>query len=97
MRDNTKILGALLLGASAGVVLGLLFAPGKGTDLRKKIKNNAADLIDDLEKKIYEGKETLADITDKVMGRAEEIKSKFEEESEAFKNGEGRKHKYSNT
>ncbi len=48
MSDNGKILGALVLGAAAGAVLGLLFAPSKGSELVGKIKDNAEDLIDDL-------------------------------------------------
>jgi len=91
MKDNTKILGALVLGAAAGAVLGLLFAPTNGKDLRSKLKNNAEDLIDELEDKINEGKQTLADMTERVMSKADEYKSKFENECGINKNGEGRK------
>ena len=38
MSENGKVLSALLLGAAAGAVLGLLLAPEKGSDTRKKIK-----------------------------------------------------------
>lgn len=95
MRDNSKILGALVLGAAAGAVLGLLFAPGAGKETREKIKDNAEDLIDELEEKINEGKQTLADISERIFGKAEDIKSKFEEEAQAHKNGDGRKTRHS--
>ena len=84
MKDNSKILGALVLGAAAGAVLGLLFSPGKGTELRKKIKDNAEDLIDELAEKINEGKETIADLREKAMAKAEAIKQKFENEKEEY-------------
>lgn len=84
MKDNSKILGALVLGAAAGAVLGLLFAPGKGTELRKKIKDNAEELIDELAQKINEGKETITDLRDKAMAKAEAMKSKFENEVDEY-------------
>jgi gas vesicle protein len=45
-----------LVGAAAGAVLGWLFAPSKGRDLRQKIKDNTGDLMDELTVKIKEGK-----------------------------------------
>ncbi|MCW3076580.1 MAG: Gas vesicle protein [Bacteroidetes bacterium] len=85
MKDNTKILGALVLGAAAGAVLGLLFAPSKGSDLRQQIKDNAEDIIDELAEKINEGKETLSGLKDKAMSRADGFKSQVEDEVDAFK------------
>jgi gas vesicle protein len=84
MKDNTKVLGALVLGAAAGAVLGLLFAPSAGTDLRKKIKDNADDIIDELSEKISQGKETLAGLRDRAMDKAEHLRSKAEEEFDSY-------------
>jgi gas vesicle protein len=47
--NNTgKIIGALLIGAAVGgtigAALGILFAPEKGSDTRKKIIDSGADL-----------------------------------------------------
>lgn len=50
--DSLKLVAALLAGAVAGTVLGLLFAPAKGTDLRKKAVDGARELADNLKKKI---------------------------------------------
>ena len=42
--DTGKIIGALLLGAAIGGALGILFAPGKGSETRKKLTEDASDL-----------------------------------------------------
>ena len=49
--DNGKLITGLLIGAAIGAALGLLFAPGKGSDTRKKVFEGAEDLADDLLKK----------------------------------------------
>jgi gas vesicle protein len=85
MKDNTKILGALVLGAAAGAVLGLLFAPDKGSNLRKKIKEDAEGLIDELAEKINEGKAALEDMKEKAMSKADDLRSKVDDEMEDYK------------
>jgi gas vesicle protein len=86
MSDNGKVLGALVLGAAAGAVLGILFAPSKGSDLREKIKTGAGDLIDELTDKINEGKETLSELRGKASSKVEDIKSKAEDGFNTVKN-----------
>lgn len=51
--DNAgKIIGALLLGAAIGAGLGLLFAPDKGSETRRKIFEDVKDLTDDMKEKV---------------------------------------------
>ena len=43
---STKVLLAFIGGAAAGAVLGVLFAPGKGSELRRDISEKAKGLAD---------------------------------------------------
>ena len=76
MKDQTKIIAALLIGAAAGAALGLLLAPEKG----EKIREGIADYIDDM----VESAKTKAQITKdelKHFGASvvEQAKSKIKE------------------
>ena len=51
--NNTgKLIGALLAGAAIGGILGILFAPDKGSETRKKIANKAGELTDPFKEKL---------------------------------------------
>ena len=52
--SNGKFLAGILMGVAAGAVLGILFAPEKGEDTRKKIKKRTNKMGDDLKAKFDE-------------------------------------------
>ena len=64
--NNAKLVGALLVGAAIGGVLGILFAPKKGSETRKNLLSKGEDLsdsikdhIDELVEKSKKGVETM--------------------------------------
>lgn len=64
---NSKAVLAVLAGVAAGAALGMLFAPEKGSDTRKKISKKGEDLADALNEKIDDKFDELLDaITGKV-------------------------------
>jgi gas vesicle protein len=50
--SSVKMVGTLLLGAAIGGLLGVLFAPNKGSDTRKKILSKGEDLSGAMKDKI---------------------------------------------
>lgn len=63
---------ALLLGAAVGVGIGILIAPDKGSETRKKIKNKLQESGDDLVQK-YD------DLLSFIQTKATDVKSSFEQ------------------
>lgn len=75
--SSSKIITGLLIGAAAGAVLGILFAPEKGTDTRKKIGKKSSDLTDTLKSKFN-------DLIDSISDQIENAKN---EAGDAFTEG----------
>lgn len=59
MKNTSKILLALGTGLVIGGVLGVLFAPDKGTATRHKLAEGGKKLADNFNRKIKLGKEKL--------------------------------------
>ncbi len=76
-----KVLLGVLAGVAAGALLGVLFAPDKGTATRKKILRKGDDYADALKEKFNEYMETISDKLDDVKDEnyVEDIKDKFNE------------------
>lgn len=64
--DTGKVLLGLLAGVATGALLGILFAPDKGSRTRKRIVNEGEELRDDLKEKFDEFVDGLSDKFDKV-------------------------------
>ena len=68
--DSGKIISALLVGVAIGGVLGILFAPDKGSKTRKKLAEKAGDLTESLKEKfetfLEQAKEELESTKEKT-------------------------------
>lgn len=95
MANNGKLLAALLLGAAAGATLGVLFAPEKGSETRKKIAGKASELGDEIATRYNKGKEALSDLKDRAMNKAEEVKSTVQSRAGEFTGDDSRRTKNS--
>ena len=80
MKTNST-LACLLGGVAVGAVLGVLFAPDKGENTRRKLKTNANDLKDDLKNNFDHFVDTLSEKYNSVLHSGADLisegKSKF--------------------
>jgi gas vesicle protein len=81
-----KVLLGVLAGAATGALLGVLFAPHKGSVTRKKISRTTGSYADGVKEKINE---LLEDITEKFEKVKEDV-SEFADQK-MRKNGEAKK------
>lgn len=70
MSKVNVVIGALA-GVAVGALLGVLFAPEKGTETRKKIAKKSKDTSSALKNKFSEFIDTIAEQFEKVKGDAE--------------------------
>ncbi|MFN0082364.1 MAG: YtxH domain-containing protein [Ferruginibacter sp.] len=82
---SKKLLTGVILGAAAGAALGILFAPEKGKDTRKKIAKKSTDLSDSVRNKFNELGEALREKYQSIKGDAESMVEKGKETAKDFK------------
>ncbi|GET44852.1 MAG: YtxH domain-containing protein [Capnocytophaga felis] len=77
MTKTGNILLALVTGVAIGTGVGILFAPDKGEDTRRKIKNS-------VDKKTSKLKKEMDKLAREVKGKSSEIKGSLEENIESL-------------
>jgi gas vesicle protein len=81
--SSGKVVLGVLAGLAAGAALGILFAPDKGSETRRKIaeqgedyldeaKDKIQDLMDDLHKQVDSAKEKVKDLEQKIHKKTKE-------------------------
>jgi len=78
MSTQSKVILGILGAAAAGVVIGLLIAPEKGEDMRKKLRKTAGDWADNLSDLWARGKEAAEDGLDSAKEKVKQAKSSAE-------------------
>ncbi len=73
--STTKTLLGFIAGAAVGAALGILFAPDKGTETRRKISEQSNDLADNLKGK-------FTDLVDGVKEKFSNAKAEAEDVAE---------------
>lgn len=79
MNNTSKIVLGLMGAAAVGALIGILIAPEKGSDLRKKITDGAGEAADEIGKLLRAGKEELASFKDTVAKEARNLKGTAED------------------
>jgi len=86
MKDSGKVVTALLAGLAAGAVLGLLFAPEKGSETRDKINDSLSDLADAIKERAEQQIDQLNELKEKVLAsvtsKADQVESIIDDEIE---------------
>ena len=76
MNTAGKFLTAIAAGVAAGAILGILYAPDKGSETRRKISSQGEKLTSDLKRRIHLGKEKINGIRE---GMAQGTKENIED------------------
>ena len=66
MNNGGKILIAFAAGAMVGAVLGILFAPDKGSETRKKIGEQGKKMTEAIKEKFRAGKEKIDNLKENI-------------------------------
>lgn len=85
MTNQGKLILGLLGAAAAGVAIGLLIAPEKGSDLRQRISDTAGDLASKAGDFISTGKNKLQEVANTATKQAEGLFNDVTRRSERVK------------
>jgi len=85
MTKTSKIILGIFGAAAAGVVIGLLIAPERGTDMRKRIKRTAGEWADNLTHLFSESKEAAEEAVNEAKDKTRQAKAAAEEKVNILK------------
>jgi len=77
MTTTSKIVLGIVGAAAAGVVIGLLIAPEKGEEMRKRVKKTAGEWAENLSNLFVSAKEELDGMKDKMRQAKSDTEEKI--------------------
>lgn len=80
--SKEKMIIGVLGGIAAGAILGVLFAPGKGSDTRKKMSRESTDAVDELKSTFSD---LVTDFNEKFEAARVEARALFEKSREEIR------------
>ncbi len=80
-----NVLVGIFAGLAAGALIGILFAPEKGSDTRKKVLKKGDDYVDALKEKFNEFVDNISEKYDSAKEDVSEFAEKAEAKSEEVK------------
>jgi len=83
--NNTKVILGILGAAAAGLVVGMLIAPEKGSELRRNLKATADDWVDELSNWVGKGKEYIDEVRNRASEEVSNLQETGEEELDTMK------------
>ena len=84
MTTRTKVILGLVGAAAAGVIVGLLVAPEKGSDMRKKVGDTATDWAGRVSDLFTSAKGEVDNLKTKGSNLAKEAANKFSNVQESY-------------
>ena len=75
--SSGKVVLGMLAGLAAGAMLGILFAPDKGTETRRKITEKGEDYLDDMKDKVNDLMDDLHEQVDSAKEKVKDLENKL--------------------
>lgn len=79
MNSSSRTILAIMGAAAVGAIIGMLVAPEKGSELRRKITDATGDWTSQLSDLLAQGKEQLNNLKNKATNEASNFGSESEE------------------
>ena len=79
MNSTGKVVLAIIGAAAAGAIIGMLVAPEKGSELRKRISDATGDWTTQLSQLLASGKASLENLKQAAAGEADNLTGEAEE------------------